>query len=95
MREGFLYLRRTYDGWMGRTEPSSEDPSSYRLLIGSKAEVVEQVLACRERYGDRTHIVLRLDYPGMDHTTVAAAIRAYAEVAATVRGAKTRRPLKE
>jgi alkanesulfonate monooxygenase SsuD/methylene tetrahydromethanopterin reductase-like flavin-dependent oxidoreductase (luciferase family) len=89
MREGFLYLRRTYDGWMGRTEPSSEDPASYRLMVGSRADVVEQVLALRDRFGDRTHVVLRLDYPGMNRPTVAAAIRAYAEVAETVRHTKT------
>lgn len=88
MREGFLYLRRTYDGWMGRTEPSSDDPGSYRLMIGSSGDVVEQILACRQRFGDRTHVVLRLDYPGMDRPTVAAAIRAYGEVAETVRGTK-------
>jgi alkanesulfonate monooxygenase SsuD/methylene tetrahydromethanopterin reductase-like flavin-dependent oxidoreductase (luciferase family) len=85
MRDGFLHLRETYDAWMGRALPASRDPSAYRLLLGGRAEAVEQILACRDRFGDRVHLVLRLDYPGMDRAAVAAAIQLYGEVALSVR----------
>jgi alkanesulfonate monooxygenase SsuD/methylene tetrahydromethanopterin reductase-like flavin-dependent oxidoreductase (luciferase family) len=85
IRDGFLHLRRTYDAWMGKSAAVSENPSSHRLMMGGRAEVVNQLVACRQRFGDRTHIVLRLDYPGMDRSTVSQAISAYGEVAATVR----------
>ena len=72
---GFRYMRHTYDVWMGR-EPTSElPPKHYRLLLGTPDTVAEQAREYRRRYGDRVHLVLRCNYPGMSAPAVAEQIR--------------------
>jgi alkanesulfonate monooxygenase SsuD/methylene tetrahydromethanopterin reductase-like flavin-dependent oxidoreductase (luciferase family) len=87
MRDGFLHVRETYDAWMGRPLPASRDAASYRLLIGGRVEAAEKMLAVRQQFGDRVHLVIRLDYPGMDRSSVSEAIRLYGDAARLVRSA--------
>jgi alkanesulfonate monooxygenase SsuD/methylene tetrahydromethanopterin reductase-like flavin-dependent oxidoreductase (luciferase family) len=73
--EGFRYMRHNYDRWMGR-EPTRElPPRHYRLLLGTPSDVAEQADAYRRRYGDRVHLVLRCNYPGMPAPAVAEQVR--------------------
>jgi alkanesulfonate monooxygenase SsuD/methylene tetrahydromethanopterin reductase-like flavin-dependent oxidoreductase (luciferase family) len=73
--EGFRYMRHNYDLWMGR-EPTRElPPKHYRLLLGTPGEVAEQAREYRRRYGDRVHLVLRCNYPGMATAAVAEQLR--------------------
>jgi len=73
--DGFRYMRHTYDAWMGR-EPTRElPPKHYRLLLGTPDAVVEQAREYRRRYGDRVHLVLRCNYPGMSAPAVAEQVR--------------------
>jgi len=84
MREGFTYLRQTYDRWAGR--PVREvRRESHRLILGNREEVARQVLDYREMFGDRLHFILRLNYPGQDPARSDRAIEAWAQVAASVR----------
>lgn len=84
MREGFTYLRQTYDRWANRTvrEVRRED---HRLILGSREEVAKQVLEYRRMFGDRLHFVMRLDYPGQDPERSDRAVERWAEVADMVR----------
>src|SRR6266566_3352463 len=85
--DGFRYMRHNYDRWMGR-EPTRElPPSHYRLLLGTTDEVVEQVDEYRRRYGDRVHLVLRCNYPGMSAEAVAEQLRLWGSAAQKVRSA--------
>lgn len=85
---GFRYMRHTYDRWMGR-EPTREiPPPHYRLLLGMPAEVAEQAVAYRRRYGDRVHLVLRCNYPGMADAAVCRQIELWGQAAGMAR-AKT------
>jgi len=69
--DGFRYMRHNYDRWMGR-EPTRElPPKHYRLLLGTPHDVAEQAGEYRRRYGDRVHLVLRCNYPGMTAEAVA------------------------
>lgn len=68
--EGFRYMRHNYDRWMGKPETQVLPPAHYRLLIGTPDEVARQALEYRTRYGDRVHIVLRCNYPGMSSDAV-------------------------
>jgi alkanesulfonate monooxygenase SsuD/methylene tetrahydromethanopterin reductase-like flavin-dependent oxidoreductase (luciferase family) len=73
--DGFRYMRHNYDRWMGR-EPTRElPPKHYRLLLGTPGEVAEQAGEYRRRYGDRVHLVLRCNYPGMAAPAVAEQVR--------------------
>jgi len=73
--DGFRYMRHTYDAWMGR-EPTRElPPKHYRLLLGTPVEVADQAGEYRSRYGDRVHLVLRCNYPGMSASAVAEQLR--------------------
>lgn len=73
--EGFRYMRHNYDRWMGR-EPTRElPPEHYRLLLGTPGEVAQQAREYRRRYGERVHLVLRCNYPGMDAPAVAEQLR--------------------
>jgi len=88
MEAGFTHIRDTYDRWQGRPPHGGRrDPRDYRLLLGTPNEVQEQVLAYREAFGDRLHLVLRLSYPGMDPGAVAEAISLYGGVAGAARRA--------
>ena len=81
VEEGFRYMRHNYDRWMGR-EPTREiPPPHYRLLLGKPAAVAEQALQYRRRYGDRVHVVLRCNYPGMAASAVHQQIRLWGEAA--------------
>ena len=83
--DGFRYMRHTYDGWMGR-EPTTElPPKHYRLLLGTPGEVAEQARQYTRRYGDRVHIVLRCNYPGMAEQDVAEQVRLWGLAAETAR----------
>ena len=93
MREGFTYLRQTYDRWANRTvrEVRRED---HRLILGNSEQVAEQVLEYRRMFGDRLHFVMRLDYPGQDPARSDRAVERWADVADMVRRelAKEKRP---
>lgn len=85
MREGFTYLRQTYDRWAGR--PVREvHRDNHRLILGNTEQVVEQVLEYHRMFGDRLHFVMRLNYPGQDPVRSDRAVRAWGEVAKLVRG---------
>jgi alkanesulfonate monooxygenase SsuD/methylene tetrahydromethanopterin reductase-like flavin-dependent oxidoreductase (luciferase family) len=82
---GFRYMRHTYDRWMGR-EPTREiPPPHYRLLLGTPMQVAEQALEYRRRFGDRVHLVLRCNYPGMSANSVRTQIRLWGEAAGLAR----------
>jgi alkanesulfonate monooxygenase SsuD/methylene tetrahydromethanopterin reductase-like flavin-dependent oxidoreductase (luciferase family) len=75
--DGFRYMRHNYDRWMGR-EPARElPPKHYRLLLGTPDEVAEQASEYRRRYGDRVHLILRCNYPGMPAAAVAEQLRLF------------------
>ena len=79
--EGFRYMRHNYDRWMGRPETEVLPPAHYRLLLGTPAEVAVQAGEYRRRYGDRVHLVLRCNYPGMAVEAVSLQIRLWGEAA--------------
>ena len=82
---GFRYMRHNYDRWMGR-EPTREiPPPHYRLLLGTPSQVAEQAREYRRRYGERVHLVLRCNYPGMSADAVEAQIRLWGEAAGLAR----------
>ena len=84
MREGFTYLRQTYDRWAGR--PVREvNRENHRLILGNSRQVADQVIEYHRMFGNRLHFVMRLDYPGQDPTRSDHAIRLWGEVAASVR----------
>ena len=83
--DGFRYMRHNYDRWMGR-EPTRElPPKHYRLLLGSPSDVAEQAGEYRRRYGDRVHLVLRCNYPGMAADAVSEQLRLWGVAAHAVR----------
>ena len=83
--DGFRYMRHNYDMWMGR-EPTRElPPKHYRLLLGAPSEVAEQAGEYRRRYGDRVHLVLRCNYPGMAAPAVAEQVRLWSLAAQAAR----------
>jgi alkanesulfonate monooxygenase SsuD/methylene tetrahydromethanopterin reductase-like flavin-dependent oxidoreductase (luciferase family) len=84
IRDGFRYLRQTYDRWAGRAvrEVHRDD---HRLILGNREQVARHVLDYRRMFGDRLHFVLRLNYPGQDPKRSDRAIEAWADVAAAVR----------
>jgi len=82
---GFRYMRHNYDRWMGR-EPTAElPPRHYRLLLGTSSEVAAQAGEYRKRYGDRVHLVLRCNYPGMPAAAVNNQLRLWGISAAKAR----------
>lgn len=84
IRDGFTYLRQTYDRWAGRAvrDVRRED---HRLILGTRDEVGNQVLDYHRMFGDRLHFILRLNYPGQDPKRSDRAIQAWADVADSVR----------
>ena len=65
MRDGFTYLRQTYDRWAGR--PVREvHRDNHRLTPGNTDQLVEKVLEYHRLFGDHLHFLLRLNYPGPD-----------------------------
>jgi len=79
--QGFRYMRHNYDRWMGKPETEVLPPAHYRLLLGAPDDVAEQAAEYRRRYGERVHIVLRCNYPGMTATAVSLQIRLWGEAA--------------
>jgi len=75
--DGFRYMRHNYDRWMGRQPTRELPPKHYRLLLGPPDEVADQALEYRRRYGDRVHLVLRCNYPGMPARAVAEQLRLF------------------
>ncbi len=84
MREGFTYLRQTYDRWANRTVRAVHR-ENHRLILGNGRQVAEQVIEYHRMFGDRLHFVLRLDYPGQDPARSDRAVELWGEVAAAVR----------
>jgi alkanesulfonate monooxygenase SsuD/methylene tetrahydromethanopterin reductase-like flavin-dependent oxidoreductase (luciferase family) len=68
--DGFRYMRHNYDRWMGREPTRDLPPKHYRLLLGTPEKVSHQAGEYRNRYGDRVHLVLRCNYPGMEAQAV-------------------------
>jgi alkanesulfonate monooxygenase SsuD/methylene tetrahydromethanopterin reductase-like flavin-dependent oxidoreductase (luciferase family) len=83
--DGFRYMRHNYDRWMGRELTRELPPPHYRLLLGAPEEVATQVCEYSRRYGDRVHLVLRCNYPGMTATAVTNQLRLWASAAAKAR----------
>ena len=83
--DGFRYMRHNYDKWMGREPTRDLPPKHYRLLLGTPADVAEQAGEYRRRYGDRVHLVLRCNYPGMAAEAVAEQLRLWGLAARAAR----------
>jgi alkanesulfonate monooxygenase SsuD/methylene tetrahydromethanopterin reductase-like flavin-dependent oxidoreductase (luciferase family) len=81
--EGFRYMRHNYDRWMGKPETEVLPPAHYRLLMGAPDEVAMQVAEYRRRYGERVHLVLRCNYPGMAADAVSRQISLWGQAANT------------
>jgi len=88
--KGFRYMRHNYDRWMGREPTRDLPPKHYRVLLGTPGEVAEQAAEYRRRYGDRVHLVLRCNYPGMDAAAVAEQLRLWGLAAQAVRSGTVR-----
>jgi alkanesulfonate monooxygenase SsuD/methylene tetrahydromethanopterin reductase-like flavin-dependent oxidoreductase (luciferase family) len=84
MRDGFTYLRQTYDRWGGRAVRDVRR-ADHRLILGTRDEVADQVFEYHRLFGDRVHFIMRLDYPGQDPARSDAGVRAFGDVAAAVR----------
>jgi alkanesulfonate monooxygenase SsuD/methylene tetrahydromethanopterin reductase-like flavin-dependent oxidoreductase (luciferase family) len=82
VEDGFRYMRHNYDRWMRREPTRQIPPPHYRLLLGTPNDVADQAAEYRNRYGDRVHVVLRCNYPGMDAAAVDEQIRLWGEAAA-------------
>lgn len=82
---GFRYMRHNYDRWMGREPTRDLPPAHYRVLLGTPDDVATQVMEYSRRYGDRVHVVLRCNYPGMDAAAVTNQLRLWGSAAAKAR----------
>ena len=82
--DGFRYMRHNYDRWMGRPETEVLPPPHYRMLLGDVTEVAHQAAEYHDRFGDRVHVVLRSNYPGMDAAAVARQIALWGAAAKTL-----------
>ena len=83
--DGFRYMRHNYDRWMCKQPTRVLPPKHYRLLLGAPADVATQTDEYRRRYGDRVHVVLRCNYPGMSEAAVADQLRLFGIAAQTAR----------
>jgi alkanesulfonate monooxygenase SsuD/methylene tetrahydromethanopterin reductase-like flavin-dependent oxidoreductase (luciferase family) len=79
--DGFRYMRHNYDRWMGKPETEVLPPAHYRLLLGTPSVVAAQAAEYRSRYGERVHLVLRCNYPGMTAAAVSRQISLWGEAA--------------
>ena len=84
IRDGFTYLRQTYDRWAGRPVRDVHR-TNHRLILGNREQVAEQVVDYHRMFGDRLHFVMRLDYPGQDPARADRCIELWGEVAKMVR----------
>ena len=78
---GFRYMRHNYDRWMGKPETEVLPPAHYRMLLGTVDQVAEGAREYRKRFGDRVHLVLRCNYPGMEAAAVARQIELWGTAA--------------
>ena len=53
--------------------------------LGTPHDVATQVLEYNRRYGNRVHVVLRCNYPGMDAAAVTNQVRLWGSAAAIAR----------
>ena len=83
--DGFRYMRHNYDRWMGRPETQVLPPEHYRLLLGTPQDVAEQAREYANRFGDRVHLVLRCNYPGMAPDAVRRQLELWGEAAKSAR----------
>lgn len=83
--DGFRYMRHNYDRWMGRPPAAELPPAHYRLLLGAPADVAAQAREYATRYGDRVHVVLRCNYPGMSAEAVARQVKLWGSAAELAR----------
>jgi alkanesulfonate monooxygenase SsuD/methylene tetrahydromethanopterin reductase-like flavin-dependent oxidoreductase (luciferase family) len=83
--DGFRYMRHNYDRWMGRQPTVELPPRHYRLLLGTPDDVATQAGEYRKRYGERVHLVLRCNYPGMSAAAVANQLRMWGTAATRAR----------
>lgn len=83
--DGFRYMRHNYDRWMGRPPTRELPPSHYRLLVGTPRDVASQAREYARRYGDRVHLVLRCNYPGMSAEAVARQLWLWGSAAESAR----------
>ncbi len=83
--DGFRYMRHNYDRWMGRELTRDIPPPHYRLLLGTPEDVARQASEYSRRYGDRVHVVLRCNYPGMRPDAVERQIELWGRAANLVR----------
>ena len=79
--DGFRYMRHNYDRWMGKPETEVLPPPHYRLLLGTPDDVAAQAAEYRSRYGERVHLVLRCNYPGMSAAAVSRQVSLWGEAA--------------
>lgn len=79
--DGFRYMRHNYDRWMGRPETQVLPPKHYRLLLGTPEQVAEQAGEYAHTFGDRVHLVLRCNYPGMAPDVVRGQLMLWGEAA--------------
>ncbi|HYM66291.1 MAG TPA: LLM class flavin-dependent oxidoreductase, partial [Patescibacteria group bacterium] len=84
MRDGFTYLRQTYDRW-GRRPVREVHRENHRLILGDVEEVTRQVLEYHRLFGDRLHFIMRIDYPGQDPVRSDRGVEAWGRVADAVR----------
>jgi alkanesulfonate monooxygenase SsuD/methylene tetrahydromethanopterin reductase-like flavin-dependent oxidoreductase (luciferase family) len=84
IREGFTYLRQTYDRWAGRPARDVRR-ENHRLVLGNRQAVAREVVDYHRRFGDRLHYILRLNYPGQDPSRSDRAVEMWGDVAAMVR----------
>ena len=84
MREGFTYLRQTYDRWGGRPIRDVRRENQ-RLVLGDRQAVVREVLEYHHQFGDRLHFILRVNYPGQDPSRSDRAVELWGDVASMVR----------
>lgn len=70
MRDGRLYLARTYASWYEGepvTELSTERKRELResAVVGTPQQIIEQLAPYRDAAGDDVHVILRTYYPGI------------------------------
>lgn len=98
---GYRHIRQTYDRMAGRAIPEHIKLASnavmasradklnrddFRLVIGNRRQVKEQIEQYAERIGDKMHFVFRLSYPGVDPKVTSEAIELYADIAKELKG---------
>lgn len=96
MEPGYRHVRQTYDRVAGSSIPEHAELATkavlasratklnrddFRLVLGDRKQVREQIQQYADRIGDKMHFIFRLSYPGVDPRLTAEAIQLYADVA--------------